>query len=139
MLSVSNLSRSFGGRTILESISFVINPGDRIGLIGPNGAGKSTLLRMVGGVDRPDRGSVSVSPGERIGMLRQGFADLADGTLADLLDGPTNGLAAASRELERTLACSDGSDEWLIRYAAAQSHFDALGGYANVAEMETLL
>ena len=111
MLSVSNLSRSFGGRTILDSISFVINPGDRVGLIGPNGAGKSTLLRMIAGFDRPDRGSVSVSPGERIGMLRQGFADIADGTLADLLDGPTNGLASASRELERTLARSDGSDE----------------------------
>ena len=139
MLSVSNLSRSFGGRTILDSISFVINPGDRIGLIGPNGAGKSTLLRMIGGVDRPDHGSVSVSPGERIGMLRQGFADLADGTLADLLDGPTNGLASASHGLEQTLARSDGSDEWLVEYDAAQSHFDALGGYAAVAEMETLL
>ena len=139
MLSVSNLSRSFGGRTILDSISFVINPGHRIGLIGPNGAGKSTLLRMVGGFDRPDRGSVSISPGERIGMLRQGFADLADGTLADLLDGPTNGLASASRNLEQTLARSDGSDEWLVEYDAAQSHFDALGGYSAVAELETLL
>jgi ATP-binding cassette subfamily F protein 3 len=139
MLSVSNLSRSFGGRTILDSISFVVNPGDRIGLIGPNGAGKSTLLRMIVGFDRPDRGSISLSPGERIGMLRQGFADLADGTLADLLDGPTNGLAAASRELERTLASSDGSDQWLIEYDAAQSHFDALGGYTGVAELEALL
>jgi ATP-binding cassette subfamily F protein 3 len=139
MLSVSNLSRSFGGRTILDSISFVINPGDRIGLIGPNGAGKSTLLRMIAGFDRPDRGSVSISPGERIGMLRQGFADLADGTLADLLDGPTNGLASASRNLEQTLARSDGSDEWLVEYDAAQSHFDALGGYLAVAELETLL
>ena len=139
MLSVSNLSRSFGGRTILESISFVINPGDRVGLIGPNGAGKSTLLRMIAGFDRPDRGSVSVSPGERIGMLRQGFADIADGTLADLLDGPTIGLASASRELERTLARSDGSDDWLIAYDAAQSHFDTLGGYAAVAELETML
>jgi ATP-binding cassette subfamily F protein 3 len=139
MLSVSNLSRSFGGRTILDSISFVINPGDRIGLIGPNGAGKSTLLRMIAGFDRPDRGSVSISPGERIGMLRQGFADLADGTLADLLDGPTNGLASASRNLEQTLARSDGSDEWLVEYDAAQSHFDALGGYSAVAELETLL
>src|SRR5687768_18081109 len=88
MLSVSNLSRSYGGRRILNTISFVINPGERIGLIGPNGAGKSTLLRMVAGLDFPDTGSVSLSPGERVGMLRQGFADLTDGTLGDLLDGP---------------------------------------------------
>ena len=139
MLSVSNLSRSYGGRTILNAISFVIAPGDRIGLIGPNGAGKSTLLRILAGVDRPDAGSVSFSPGERVGMLRQGFADLADGTLADLLDVPTNGLATASRELESTLQQSDGSDDWLIAYDAAQSGFDRLGGYAAVAELEALL
>jgi ATP-binding cassette subfamily F protein 3 len=139
MFSVSNLSRSYGGRTILNAISFVIAPGDRIGLIGPNGAGKSTLLRILAGVDRPDAGSVSFSPGERVGMLRQGFADLADGTLADLLDVPTNGLATASRELESTLQQSDGSDDWLIAYDAAQSRFDRLGGYAAVAELEALL
>ena len=78
MLSVSNLSRSFGGRRILNLISFVVNTGERIGLIGPNGAGKSTLLRLVAGLDVPDTGSVSLSPGERIGVLRQGFADLSD-------------------------------------------------------------
>jgi ATPase subunit of ABC transporter with duplicated ATPase domains len=99
MLSVSNLSRSFGGRTILDHISFVINPGDRIALIGPNGSGKSTLLRLMAGFDRPDAGAVSLSPGERVGMLRQGFADLANGKLGDLLDGPTGGLASASRGL----------------------------------------
>ena len=139
MLSASNLSRSYGGRTILKSISFVINSGDRVGLIGPNGAGKSTLLRILAGVERPDSGAISVSPGERIGMLRQGFADLADGTLANLVDGPTNGLATAARELDETLQESDGSDDWLIAFDAAQSHFDRLGGYSAVAELEALL
>jgi ATP-binding cassette subfamily F protein 3 len=139
MLSVSNLSRSFGGRTILNSISFVINPGDRVGLIGPNGAGKSTLLRMIAGLDQPDGGSIAVSPGERIGMLRQGFADLSNGALSDLLDGPTGGLASAATNLESTLEQSDGSDDWLIEYEAAQSHFDDLGGYTAVAELEATL
>ena len=139
MLSVSNLSRSFGGRRILSSISFVINPGERVGLIGPNGAGKSTLLRIVAGQDQPDTGSVSLSPGERIGVLRQGFADLTDGTLADLLDGPTSGLASAARAVDNVLGRSDGSDEWLLEYEAAQTRFDALGGYAAVAELEAIL
>ncbi|MBA2519359.1 MAG: ATP-binding cassette domain-containing protein, partial [Chloroflexia bacterium] len=44
MLTVSNLSKQFGDRLILDRISFVINAGDRVGLVGPNGAGKSTLL-----------------------------------------------------------------------------------------------
>jgi ATP-binding cassette subfamily F protein 3 len=139
MLSVTNLSRGFGGRAILESISFLINRGERAGLIGPNGAGKSTLLRIIAGLERADSGSVSLSPGERVGMLRQGFADLADGTLADLLDLPTSGLASAAAALDVTLQTSDGSDAWLLRYDAAQTHFDVLGGYTRVAELETLL
>lgn len=139
MLTVSNLSRSFGGHSIISSISFVLNPGERLGLIGPNGAGKSTLLRLIAGLDTPDSGSVSVSPGERIGMLRQGFADISDGTLGDLLDGPTGGLAGVSAELERVLARSDGSDAWLVDYEAAQTRFDELGGYARVADLETIL
>ena len=139
MLSVSNLSRSFGGRRILDSISFVINPGERIGLIGPNGAGKSTLLRLVAGLDTPDNGSVSLSPGERIGVLRQGFADLDDGALADLLDGPTNGLASTARAVADVLARSDSSEEWLLEYEATQTRFDALGGYTLIAELEAVL
>ncbi len=139
MLSISNLSRSFGGRTIISAISFVVNPGDRLGLIGANGAGKSTLLRLIAGQDHPDTGSVSVSPGERIGVLRQGFADMTDGTLGHLLDDPTNGLASASAEVERVLATSDGSDRWLVEYEAAQSRFDAVGGYEAVAELEATL
>ena len=79
MLTVSNVSRSLGGQRVISSVSFVLNPGERLGLIGPNGAGKSTLLRILGGFDSPDSGAVAVSPGERIGMLPQGFADLADG------------------------------------------------------------
>ena len=72
MLSVSNLSRSFGGRTIFDSISFVINPGDRIGLDRvPTAQVKSTLLRMVARLDLPDSGSISVSPGGADRLLRQ--------------------------------------------------------------------
>ncbi|MDQ2683229.1 MAG: ATP-binding cassette domain-containing protein [Chloroflexota bacterium] len=139
MLTVSNVSRSLGGQRVISSVSFVLNPGERLGLIGPNGAGKSTLLRILGGFDSPDSGAVAVSPGERIGMLRQGFADLADGTLADLLDSATGGLAGIAAEVDRVLGASDGSDEWLIEYDAAQSRFDALGGYEAVADLEVSL
>ncbi len=139
MLSVNNVSRSFAGRVVLQDVSFVINPGERFALIGPNGSGKSTLLRAIAGLDLPDRGSVSLSPGERIGFLRQGFADLDDGTLADLADLPTNGLVGASIRLEALLARSDGSDTWLPAYDRASTDFDARGGYAAMAELETAM
>src|SRR3954453_12981811 len=112
MLIVRDISRSFAGRTILDSISFVVNPGERIGLIGPNGAGKSTLLRIIAGEEQADRGAVALSPGERIDALRQGFPVLEHGTLADLLDPPSGGLAGASLDLDRILTdgvCSAAS------------------------------
>ena len=129
MLIVRDVSRSFAGRTILDSISFVVNPGERIGLIGPNGAGKSTLLRIIAGEEQADRGAVALSPRERIGVLRQGFADLEHGTLADLLDPPSGGLAGAALDLDRILSDGDGSEAWITAYEQALERFEAAGGY----------
>jgi ATPase subunit of ABC transporter with duplicated ATPase domains len=71
MLSVSNLSKSYGVETIFEKISFMLNPGERLGLVGPNGSGKTTLLRILAGQDHPDGGSVNIrSPGLVVICLR---------------------------------------------------------------------
>lgn len=60
MLSVDGLTVEFGGTTLFQNISFVINPKDRIALMGKNGAGKSTLLKILAGVRTATRGSVSI-------------------------------------------------------------------------------
>ncbi len=74
MLTVHNLSKSFGITPILKDISFSINPGQKVGLIGPNGCGKSTLLRLLIGQEKVDNGHISIIPPElRIGYLAQGF------------------------------------------------------------------
>ena len=74
MLSAHQISKTYGIHTVLQDITFSINPGDRLGLIGPNGCGKSTLLRILTGQEQPDSGIVSrTSPGLRIGYLPQGF------------------------------------------------------------------
>jgi len=72
MLKVSAIERSFGGRTVLARVSFVVNDGQVTGLVGPNGAGKTTLLRIIAGELTPDAGSAQA--GGVIGYLRQGHA-----------------------------------------------------------------
>ncbi len=59
ILSVKNLSKSFGGLQVIEEISLHVRPGERIGLIGPNGAGKTTLFNMIAGDLLPTSGTIS--------------------------------------------------------------------------------
>ena len=58
LLEVENLSKSFGGVTAVQSVNFILNEGEILGLIGPNGAGKSTLFNLISGVDKPDTGTI---------------------------------------------------------------------------------
>ena len=59
MISLDNLTVSYGGWTLFDNISLLINPKDRIGLVGKNGAGKTTLLRLIVGEQQPTSGSIS--------------------------------------------------------------------------------
>jgi ABC-2 type transport system ATP-binding protein len=60
LLNVTDLSRSFGGRTAVDGVSFRVEQGRTLGLLGPNGAGKSTTVGMICGLIRPDRGEVQI-------------------------------------------------------------------------------
>ena len=71
MISLDNLTVSYGGWTLFDNISFLINPKDRIGLVGKNGAGKTTLLRIITGEQQPTSGAVTVNGECTIGYLPQ--------------------------------------------------------------------
>lgn len=71
MISVDNLTVSFGGFDLLKDISFPINDRDRIGLVGKNGAGKSTLMKILCGMQQPTSGSIARSSDCTIGYLPQ--------------------------------------------------------------------
>ena len=84
MLTVSRLSKSFGGRVLFEDASLQVNRGDRIALIGPNGAGKTTLFSILLGLDEPDKGEVALQRGINVGFLPQETASTTDGTVLQL-------------------------------------------------------
>ena len=71
MISVNNVSVVFGGFYLLDSVSFLINKKDRIGLTGRNGAGKSTTLKMLAGLQTPSEGNISMASDVKIGYLPQ--------------------------------------------------------------------
>jgi len=71
MISVDGLTVEFGGFTLFDSISYVVNKKDRIALVGKNGAGKSTMLKIFAGIQVPTRGNVTVPRDVSVGYLPQ--------------------------------------------------------------------
>jgi ATP-binding cassette subfamily F protein 3 len=71
MISVNSVTVSFGGFSLFENVSFLVNPKDRIGLAGKNGAGKSTMLKLIAGEQSPTKGEISKPKDFKIGYLPQ--------------------------------------------------------------------
>jgi ATP-binding cassette subfamily F protein 3 len=71
MISVNSVTVSFGGFSLFDNVSFLVNPKDRIGLAGKNGAGKSTMLKLIAGEQSPTKGEVSKPKDFKIGYLPQ--------------------------------------------------------------------
>ncbi|HSH05912.1 MAG TPA: ABC-F family ATP-binding cassette domain-containing protein [Anaerolineae bacterium] len=71
LVRIDNVSKQYSERLLLDSVSLLINQGDRIGLIGPNGSGKTTFLRMIAGFEPPDQGDITVWGGVRIQYIAQ--------------------------------------------------------------------
>src|SRR5438105_13408777 len=84
MLSISGVSKAFGGRTLFAEVSVQVNRGDRIGLVGPNGAGKSTLMAMILRTESPDSGKIILDRNVSIGFLPQESAPAGDETVLEL-------------------------------------------------------
>ena len=87
MLTVSQLSKSFGGQTLFEDASLQVNRGERIALIGPNGAGKTTLFSILLDLDEADTGEVALQRGVRVGFLPQESAPVGDETVLQVATG----------------------------------------------------
>lgn len=71
MISVDGLTVAFGGFSLFDGVSYVVNRKDRIALVGKNGAGKSTMLKIFAGIQQPTKGRVVVPKDVRIGYLPQ--------------------------------------------------------------------
>jgi ATP-binding cassette subfamily F protein 3 len=136
LLSINSVSKSFADQVILQDISFVVSPGERVGLIGPNGSGKTTLLRLIADEDQPDRGSVFIDPHTRVGYLRQGLEYPIGCTLADALHDPR---VEAATAVERLAMASSFDPTRLPEYQAALDRLEALGGYPDQSLRDNVL
>ena len=134
-ISVQHIKKSFGIYRILEDVSFLVNPGDKIGLVGANGSGKSTLFKIIAGIDSSDDGVIAKRKGVKIAYLDQ--IPEYQNTVVDVLMQAFDELVLKKQHLEQfshTLnEHSTPSD--LKRLGSLQEEFERLGGY----EIETTL
>ena len=138
MLTISQVTKSFGARTLFSDVSLQVNRGNRIGLIGPNGAGKSTLFSLILGQDSPDEGIIALQKSARIGYLPQESLPAGKETILELVmfGGSVNSSGAeivedldhqreakakrilsglAFRERDFTRPAAEFSGGWIIR------------------------
>jgi ATP-binding cassette, subfamily F, member 3 len=84
MLTVSDVTKSYGGRVLFEDATLQVNRGDRVALVGPNGAGKTTLFQLILGAETPDAGTINLQRGASVGYLPQESAPVRGETVLEL-------------------------------------------------------
>ena len=147
MISIDNLSVSFGGWTLFDQISFLINPKDRIGLVGRNGAGKTTILKLIAGLQQPTSGAVTRNADCSIGYLPQQMQVADTTSLIEETAKAFEEVLAIEREIEtltreiaeRTDYESEEYEKLLHRLNDANDRYHILGGDTRDADIEKTL
>lgn len=135
LLTVQNISMSFGERRVLDDVSFRVNKGDRIAFIGDNGAGKSTLFKIIRGMITPESGEILLHGQTIAGYLSQRIEeqDLSSATLKPkkLIDLELQ-LSTLEKEIAKLSESSDDTSELkdkMDEYSDARNAYEAAGGY----------
>jgi ATP-binding cassette subfamily F protein 3 len=129
MLTISDVSKSFSGRTLFEGVTLQVNREDRIGLVGPNGAGKSTLFSLILQSEEPDTGQVNFQRNITTGYLPQESAPAGDETVLELATAITPEMAKLQKQLKAWEADHPSEADHHDQHDNLHARFDELGGY----------
>lgn len=134
MLSIRNISKSFGDKILFDEASLQVTRGERIGLVGPNGAGKSTLINMILGREVPDAGDVTVERRVTIGFLPQETAQVGDETVVEIAVAITDDMV----RLRRAVLADEHHDH---HHGDVDPHtaYSELNGFQVEARAKTIL
>jgi ATPase subunit of ABC transporter with duplicated ATPase domains len=126
-LHARNVSLALGSRHLLVDVTLSLDPGHRVGLVGPNGVGKSTLLRVLAGLRRADKGTVSLAPPTAtVGYLDQ-EPERGSETVLAYVERRTGVIEAHADLHTATAALAAGSDGADHSYSVALDRWMALG------------
>jgi ATP-binding cassette, subfamily F, member 3 len=136
MLTISEVEKSFGGRTLFKDVTLQVNREDRIGLVGPNGAGKSTFFSLILQTESPDHGTISFQRNITVGFLPQESAPAGDETVLEL----ATAITPEVMELQKKLKLWESEHPMeLDHHDDIHARFDELGGYQLEAKAKQIL
>ncbi|GHU81761.1 ABC transporter ATP-binding protein [Bacteroidia bacterium] len=147
MISIEGLTVEFGGFTLFDDISFVVNKKDRIALVGKNGAGKSTMLKIFAGLQSPTSGTVSIPKDVTIGYLPQQMVLSDVRTVKEEAERAFEHIHELEQEInrlniqlaERTDYESESYSKLIERLTRQTELFQMMGGNNYIAELERTL
>ena len=139
MITVIDVSLSYGERTLFKDVNLKFTPGNCYGIIGANGAGKSTFLKILSGEVEHDRGDISIGKDQRVAVLKQDhFAFEEYPALETVVMGYPK-LYAVQKERETIYAKEDFSEADGMRASELEADFAELGGWEAEAQAGQLL
>ena len=139
MITVSDVSLSFGGQVLFKNVDLKFSEGNCYGLIGANGAGKSTFLKILNGELEPSTGTVSMPKDKRMSVLKQDHFAFDEYTVLDTVIMGNKRLYDIMQEKDALYAKEDFSEEDGERAGALESEFAELNGWEAEADASKLI
>src|SRR5438309_3634672 len=139
MISVNNVTLSFGKRVLFDEVNLSFTKGNCYGVIGANGAGKSTFLKILSGEIEPNKGRVEITPGERMAVLKQNQFGFDQFTVLNTVMMGHEKLWKIAQERETIYAKEDFTEADGLRAGELEGEFGEMGGYTAESDAGTLL
>jgi ATPase subunit of ABC transporter with duplicated ATPase domains len=139
MISVNNVSLSFGKRVLFDEVNINFTKGNCYGVIGANGAGKSTFLKILSGEIEPNKGTVSITPGERMAVLRQNHFEFDNHTVLNTVLMGHKKMWDVMHQKDAIYADPEATEDDYMKAGELEAEFGEMGGYTAESDAATLL
>src|SRR5689334_438192 len=139
MISVKNITLSFGKRVLFDEVNLNFIKGNCYGVIGANGAGKSTFLKILSGEIEPNKGTIEMTPGERMAVLKQNQFEFDEFTVLNTVLKGHDKLWSVMHDREKIYAKENFTEEDGMRAGELEGEFGEMGGYEAESNAASLL
>lgn len=139
MISVNNVTLSFGKRVLFDEVNISFIKGNCYGIIGANGAGKSTFLKILSGEIEPNKGKVDITPGERLAVLRQNHFEFDEMTVLNTVLMGHKKMWDVMHKKDAIYADPNATEDDYMKAGELEAEFGEMGGYTAESDAASFL